>query len=129
MSLIIICVAIIVFMPFVAKIPVALEMHKLNGYDNKNPRDQQAKLTGLGARALAAHQNCFEAICLFAPTVLLVLALDEHNVYTVQLCLAYVLSRVLYLVFYWMNWDKLRSIVWVLGIGTLVAHYWMLLSV
>ena len=129
MSLIIICVAIIVFMPFIAKVPVAIEMNKLNGYDNKHPREQQKKLTGLGARAMAAHNNCFEAICLFAPTILLVLALDEHNVYTVQLCLAYVVSRFLYLGFYWLNWDKLRSISWLIGIGTLVAHYWMLLTV
>lgn len=128
MSIIIICVAAIVFMPFLAKIPVALQMHKLNGYDNKNPRDQQAKLTGFGARAMAAHNNCFEAICLFAPTILLVLALDEHTVYTVQLCLLYVLTRLLYLVFYWMDLDKLRSLVWLIGIATLVGHYYLLLK-
>ncbi len=128
MSIIIICIAAVVFMPFIAKIPVALQMHKLNGYDNKNPRDQQAKLSGFGARAMAAHNNCFEAISLFAPTILLVLALDEHTVYTVQLCLLYVLSRLLYLVFYWINWDKLRSITWLIGIGTLVGHYYLLLT-
>lgn len=128
MSIIIICVAAIVFMPFLAKIPVALQMHKLNGYDNKNPRDQQAKLTGFGARAMAAHNNCFEAICLFAPTILLVLALDEHTVYTVQLCLLFVLTRLLYLVFYWMDLDKLRSLVWLIGIATLVGHYYLLLK-
>jgi uncharacterized MAPEG superfamily protein len=115
-------------MPFLAKVPLAWQMSKQFGYDNKHPREQQNKLTGLGARALAAHQNCFEAICYFAPTVLLVLALDEHNVYTAQLCIAFVLTRLLYLVFYWANWDKLRSIIWVVGMGTIVAHYWMLLA-
>ena len=128
MFVIIICVAIVVFMPFLAKVPLAWQMSKQSGYDNKHPREQQNKLTGLGARALAAHQNCFEAICYFAPTVLLVLALDEHNVYTAQLCIAFVLARLLYLVFYWANWDKLRSIIWVVGMGTIVAHYWMLLA-
>jgi uncharacterized MAPEG superfamily protein len=126
--LIIISIGIIVFMPLVAKIPLAFAMSKTGRYDNKHPRTQQGSLEGLGARTLAAHKNCFEAICYFAPTVLLVLALDEQNLYTAQLCVAFVLTRLLYLGFYWLNWDKLRSIVWLLGMGTIVAHYWMLLN-
>ncbi len=45
--------------------PVAFAMNKLDGYDNKHPREQQSKLTGFGARALAAHQNCFESLPAF----------------------------------------------------------------
>jgi len=115
-------------MPFLAKVPVAIAMSKLGAYDNKYPRQQQAQLEGFGARAYAAHQNCYEAICLFAPTVLLVLALDEHTIYTVQLCMIYVLTRFLYILFYWLDWDKLRSVSWVVGIISLIAHYWFLLS-
>jgi uncharacterized MAPEG superfamily protein len=126
--LIIICIGIIVFMPLIAKVPLAFSMAKLGKYDNKHPRNQQNLLDGLGARALAAHKNCFEGICYFAPTILLVLALDEHNLYTAQLCVVFVISRLLYLFFYWFNWDKLRSLVWLIGMGTIVAHYWMLLD-
>lgn len=118
----------VVVMPMIAKVPLAFMMNKAGGYDNRHPRDQQAQLSGLGARAYAAHQNCFEAICLFAPSVLLVLALDEHNVYTAQLCIAYVITRLLYLGFYWANWHVARSTVWVLGIMLIVPHYWMLLA-
>lgn len=120
--------AIVVFMPLLAKAPLAYFMAKEGGYDNKHPRAQQNKLTGLGARALAAHQNCFEAICYFAPTVLLVLALDEHTVYTVQLCIAFVITRLLYLGFYWANLHILRSTAWLIGIATLCAHYYLLLN-
>jgi len=126
--LIIICVAIVVFMPLLAKVPLAYLMAKESKYDNKHPRAQQNRLTGLGARALAAHQNCFEAICYFAPTVILVLAVDEHNVYTAQLCVAFVISRLFYLAFYWANWHILRSTAWVVGMATIVTHYWMLLA-
>lgn len=128
MFIIIICVALVVFMPLLAKIPLALEMSKAGGYNNKNPRKQQAALTGLGERALAAHQNCFEAIAYFAPTVVLVMALDEHTVNTAQLCVAFVLSRILYLISYWADWHILRSAFWLIGIGTIVAHYWLLLA-
>lgn len=126
MFVIIICVAIVVFMPLIAKAPLAYLMAKEGGYDNKHPRTQQYRLSGLGARALAAHQNCFEAICYFAPTVLLVLALDEHKVHTAQLCIAFVICRLLYLGCYWANWHILRSVIWLVGMGTLVAHYSLL---
>jgi uncharacterized MAPEG superfamily protein len=37
---------------YIAKIPVAYAMYKLdNKYDNSYPRDQQARLTGWGKRA------------------------------------------------------------------------------
>ncbi|MFW8590554.1 MAPEG family protein [Glaciecola sp. 2405UD65-10] len=128
MFIIIICMAAVVFMPILAKIPLAIQMNKAGGYDNKHPRTQQSKLTGLGARAQAAHENCYEAICYFAPTVLLVLALDEHNVYTAQLCMAFVAARLSYIGFYLANWDIARSLAWAIGMGTLIAHYWMLLA-
>ena len=128
MFVIIICIAIVIFMPLIAKIPLALQMSKAGGYDNKNPRKQQAALTGLGERAFAAHQNCFEAIAYFAPTVILVLALDEHTVNTAQLCIAFVVARFLYLICYWCNWHIFRSGFWLLGMATVAAHYWFLLA-
>nr|WP_284731266.1 MAPEG family protein [Glaciecola sp. XM2] len=118
--------ALVVFMPLVAKIPLVVMMHKEGKYDNRHPRSQQNRLEGLGARASAAQQNSFEAICFFAPTVLLVLALDSHNLYTVQLCIAFVLLRFIYLICYWGNWHIARSVIWVLAMATVVAHYVLL---
>lgn len=126
MFVIVICFALVLVMPMIAKVPLAIMMNKEGGYDNRYPRAQQAKLKGLGARANAAHQNCFEAICFFAPTVLLVLALDEHTLYTVQLCIGFVIARIFYLAFYWANWHVARSTAWVIAMGLLVPHYVML---
>lgn len=59
------CVFISALLIFVARMPVAKAMKEQGGYNNHLPRQQQAQLTGFGARALAAHQNSFEAfICL-----------------------------------------------------------------
>lgn len=128
MFVIIICMAAVVFMPILAKVPLAAMMNREGTYDNRLPRAQQNRLNGLGARAKAAHENCFEAICFFAPTVLLVLALDKHTVYTAQLCIAFVILRILYLVCYWCNWHVARSIIWIAAMGTVVTHYVMLLA-
>ena|GEM_PF-3794496 len=48
MFIIIICVAAVVFMPMVAKVPLAFAMSKQGKYDNMHPRQQQANLEGLG---------------------------------------------------------------------------------
>jgi uncharacterized MAPEG superfamily protein len=101
---------------------------KQGKYDNKHPRLQQANLEGLGARAVAAQQNSFEAVCFFAPTVLLVLALNEHTVNTAQWCVAFIVCRFLYLGFYWANMDILRSLAWTAAMATLVPHYYALLN-
>ena len=62
MNIAVICIILAGALIYVSKIPVAIAMAKLDGrYDNHHPRAQQARLTGFGARALAAHQNAIEA--------------------------------------------------------------------
>ena len=66
------CIFISALLIFIAKAPLARAMKQEGGqYDNHHPRAQQARLTGFGARALAAHQNSFEAFPLFAVAVLM----------------------------------------------------------
>lgn len=57
MSVLVICLFIACALAIISKGPVTYFMNQLGGYNNKHPRSQQAKLTGAGARALAAHQN------------------------------------------------------------------------
>ena len=128
MTIVVICMAIVVFMPMLAKVPLAIMMNKQGGYDNRLPREQQKNLEGLGARSKAAHENCFEATTFFAPTILLVLALNAMNQTTAYLCIAFVAVRLAYLVCYWGNWHLLRSLFWGIGMVTVAAHYYLLLS-
>lgn len=128
MTIVVICLAIVVFMPMLAKVPLAIMMNKKGGYDNRNPREQQKALDGLGARAKAAHENCFEATSFFAPTVLMVLALNAVNHTTAYLCIAFVVCRLIYIGCYLANWHLLRSIVWGIGMVTVAAHYFLLFS-
>ena len=112
MTTLIWCLFIAALLPLVAKGPVAVAMSKLGGYNNYHPREQQSKLTGYGARALAAHQNAFESLIIFAPAVLLAIATNHTGDNIALLAIVHICSRVAYNVFYLMNIDKLRSIVW-----------------
>lgn len=117
MTILIWCLFIATLLPFLAKGPVAYAMKKVGGYNNNHPREQQSKLTGFGARALAAHQNAFESLIIFAPAVLLAIATQHTGSNIGLFAIIHVCARVLYNVLYLVNKDKLRSLVW--GIATL----------
>lgn len=127
MTILIYCLLVALILPFVAKAPVAFAMNKDGGYDNKHPRAQQAQLIGFGARALAAHQNAFESLVVFAPAILLAIA-TNHTGYTIQyLAITHILARVAYQIFYLLNWDKLRSTVWAIGLIACFVIVWQCL--
>jgi uncharacterized MAPEG superfamily protein len=112
------CVFISALLIFIAKAPVAKAMAEEGGgrYDNRHPRAQQSRLTGFGARALAAHQNSFEAFPLFAVGVLMAHVTETYGVLVDVLAVTFVVSRVLYLLCYWYDLHWQRSLVWVVGL-------------
>lgn len=116
MTTLIICLFIALLLPFIAKLPVAIAMNKLGGYNNNHPRSQQDKLKGFGARALAAHQNAFESAIIFAPAVLLAIATNHTGEFIQQLAMTHIVARVLYNALYLYNKGTLRSLVWAVGI-------------
>jgi uncharacterized MAPEG superfamily protein len=98
-----------------AKAPVAYAMAKQGGYNNNHPREQQRKLTGFGARALAAHQNAFESLIFFAPALLLAIATFNNNETIIQLAIAHIIARIAYNILYLVNISTFRSLVWAVG--------------
>ena len=99
MTILIACALLAVVMPYLARIPAVIELNKLGGYDNKHPRQQQTQLTGLGARALAAHQNCFESLAVFAVALAVVLGTNNVNAVTEILAMSHIVARVLFCAF------------------------------
>ena len=121
MTILIWCLFISILLPMLSKGPVGYAQNKLGRYDNKNPRSQQGTLTGFGARALAAHQNAFEALIMFAPAVLLAIATKNTGNMIEQLAIAHIIARLCYQLLYLFNWSTLRSIVWFVGLAANLA--------
>ncbi|PCI60088.1 MAG: hypothetical protein COB35_10135 [Gammaproteobacteria bacterium] len=115
-------------LPYLAKGPVAHAMSKLGGYDNHHPRAQQGKLTGFGARALAAHQNAFESFMIFAAAVLLAISTNHIGETIQQLATIYIIARVIYNLLYLFNIGILRSVVWFISLGSSLAIMVLCLS-
>ncbi|MNG06279.1 hypothetical protein B0D71_10795 [Pseudomonas laurylsulfativorans] len=109
------CVFISAVLIYLARMPVTTAMKELGGYDNHLPRQQQTQLTGLGARALAAHQNSFEAFILFAVGVLMAHTTQTAGWLIDLLAIIFVISRIIYLACYWKDLTWQRSLVWLVG--------------
>jgi uncharacterized MAPEG superfamily protein len=101
---------------YAPRVVVAREMAKLaGGYDNHDIRGQQTQLTGLGKRALGAHNNGFEA---FAPFAAGVLAAAQRGVavnLVAGLAVAFIVLRVVYIAMYLGDRAALRTTIWTLG--------------
>lgn len=115
MSIPVLCLIFSALMILFTKVPVAMAMAEDGGYDNRHPRAQQARLTGFGARALAAHQNMIEAFPVFAAGLLLALWAEADPFWTSALALAFIAARVVYTILYLGDFPVLRSLSW--GVG------------
>ena len=116
MNILIGCLLIAVVLPYLVKLVVGYAMQKAKGgYDNKYPRQQQASLEGFGARAVAAHQNCFESLAVFSTAVLTALVTNHVSLIIQILAISYIISRFIYIFLYLSNLATFRSLVWFLG--------------
>lgn len=101
---------------------VGAEMKKQDGgYDNNDPRAQQARLDGLGRRALAAHHNAFEAFAPFAAGVLAAMQRSPRRDAIAWICIGFVAVRVAYMAAYLADKATLRSGMWSLGMAAITA--------
>lgn len=125
MDTLVICLFCAALLPYLAKLPVMKEMSKLGGYDNREPRAQQAKLTGFGARAIAGHQNAFEALIVFTAAVSICLSTESYQSFIQFLAVMFVLLRVIYHYLYLADKNMMRSLVWALS---MICAFTMMLS-
>jgi uncharacterized MAPEG superfamily protein len=96
---------------------------------NDAPRDWEARLQGRQSRAHAAHLNSFEAFPLFAAGVLVAAFCKAPQGMIDGIAIAFVITRVVYIVCYVHNLATLRSVVWMAGLALSVALFFVAASV
>ena len=115
------CVLAAGLLPFVAITFAKWDKSYLRG--NVAPREWEAKLQGMQARAHAAHLNSFEAFPLFAAGVIIASLCKAPQPTIDGIAIAFVLSRLVYIACYLGNLATMRSVVWVVGLGLTVALF------
>jgi uncharacterized MAPEG superfamily protein len=118
------CILLAFLTIYLAKVPTAIAMYKLdNRYDNSHPRDQQFRLTGWGKRAASAHYNSFEIFPAFAVSVIIANIINSNMEWLNILSITFVISRLFYIAFYIYDYNSLRSAVWGIGFFSVIGIF------
>lgn len=91
------------------------------GYDNHHPRQWLQSQTGWRARADAAQANSLEAFPFFAVAVGVALWAQVAEGTVAALSVVFVLARLTYVWCYITDRASLRSLVWAVGYGCVIA--------
>jgi uncharacterized MAPEG superfamily protein len=95
------------------------------GYDNNNPREWLARLSGWQARANAAQANSFEALPLFIAGVLAAQQLGANQARVDMLALSFITFRLIYIGLYLADQANLRSLAWAAAFFSAVALFFV----
>jgi uncharacterized MAPEG superfamily protein len=101
---------------YAPKYAVTLALLVAKNYDNRNPRDQQARLEGWKKRAVAAHTNGFESFMAFAAGAILAHLGHVDPFWQNALSITYLSTRALYPFAYMGDIHWLRSTIWTFSI-------------
>jgi uncharacterized MAPEG superfamily protein len=113
------CVLVAALLPY-----LTVAIGKYGGrYDNRAPRDWESKLEGYKRRAVAAHENHFEAFAPFAAAVIIARMLQAPQDKVNALAAAFIVLRVGYTWAYLANRAALRSLLWALAFACVVAIF------
>ncbi|OQR38248.1 hypothetical protein BWR15_01680 [Pseudomonas sp. T] len=118
------CVLIAIFLPYVGTSLAKFTGGGFGPRQNHDPRTFLASLEGYRKRANAFQLNSFEVTPAFAAAVIIAYVVNNAEPATIdRLAIAWVTSRLLYLIFYVADLALLRSLVWFLGMGLIIAIF------
>ncbi len=93
------------------------------GYNNRSPREWEARLEGWRKRATHAHQNHFEAFAPFAAAVIVAHLARAPQGTIDLLAIAFVAVRVAYTAAYLADKPALRSLIWLAGLACVIGLF------
>ena len=92
-------------------------------YDNHNPRQWLGEQTGFRARGNAAQANSFEAFPFFAIGILFAMHSQVDASRIDLYASVFVVARMIYIVSYIIDQDKLRSLAWLVGLLSTIGLF------
>ncbi len=117
------CVMIAMFLPWFAAV-YAKQSGGFTGKDNHDPREFLLHAQGASKRANAAQQNGFEIFAPFAAAVIIAHVTGNASQGWLNFwAVLFVLSRVAYIYCYIKDLASMRSVVWFVGLISILALY------
>jgi uncharacterized MAPEG superfamily protein len=113
------CLCVVALLPYLlSTLGGYFRMQQFGALDNKHPRQQAARLEGIGARVQAAQQNAWEALPFFGSAVVVAHLAGADPGASASASLLFLATRVLHPILYAANLDILRSLIFLVGLGS-----------
>ena len=120
------CVLIAIILPVACASIAKFGGGKFRLGNNHDPRKFLDNLDGFAKRAHAAQLNSFEALPGFAAAVIIADIVGNATQVTMDvLAVAYITSRLLYIIFYLADVPALRSLVWFVGFAIIASFFFV----
>lgn len=118
------CLIGAVLLPYIiAGITAIYRVRQFGSVDIKLPRPQADKLEGIGARAVGAQANAWEALAVFAPAVVLAMAVGADPGKTALAAVIWLVARILHLIVYLADIAPVRTLCFVVALGCALWIY------
>ena len=118
------CILLAIFLPYLGTRIAKFTGGGFGPRQNHDPRTFLAGLEGYRKRANAFQLNSFEVTPAFAIAVLVAYVVGNAEPATLDtLAIAWLTSRLLYLIFYLADLALLRSLVWFVGMALIAAFF------
>lgn len=118
------CVLIALFLPYLSTVTAKAVSGGFSPKHNHDPRALLDNLSGIGRRANNAQLNSFEVTPAFSAAVIIAhLAGGAEQALLDQLAVAFIVSRLLYLICYLADWAPMRSLMWFVNMGLIISLF------
>lgn len=101
---------------------------QLGKVDNQKPREQYAQLHGMGARAVAAQQNSWEALGIYTASLVAVIGSGVVVEYLAEAAIVVLIARIFHGIFYLTNLDKLRTLSFTVAVSVSFYLFYVVIS-
>lgn len=113
------CILAAMLMPYLT---IALAKARPD-FNNRSPREWEARLEGWRRRAVHAHSNHFEAFAPFAAGVIVAQLAHTPQGVVDGLALVFIAARIAYTAAYLADTHAIRSLVWFAGFACTIALF------
>lgn len=120
------CLLIVAVLPYLlANLGGYFKFRQFGNLDNNHPRIQALKLEGIGARALAAQMNAWEALSVFATAVFMAHLAHADPEASATAATLYLATRIAHPILYLADLATPRTLVFLVGLGALGRLFYL----
>lgn len=120
------CLLVVAVLPYLlANMGGYFKFKQFGNLDNNHPRLQAARLEGIGARALAAQMNAWEALSVFATAVFMAHLAHANAEASATAAMVFTATRFAHPVLYLADLATPRTIVFLVGLGSLGRLFYL----